>query len=791
MEKRFILFFVLAFAILIGWEMTIRWLYPPPPKPPQKIAQKDDKDGKQAKQKETPKKKTEDEPQKQEDEPEDAGDKPQPAKVATERVTLGSADPDSGYHMLVTFVNRGAAIERIELNDPRYEDLDDRYGYLGNFAPVLSQNACKVQVVGPGTPAAKAGLQAGDLITQINDQAVKRPADLDRFLRTTEPGEKVTLQVTRPDSGKTLTLTATLGDRPLQLVKPETSGSPTAAVGDPTRPKSLDPLSLLFTLDKVDDKNLGSDKLEHVGVDLRDGNWSVGQQTAGSVEFEKEVPKFDLKVVKRYRIFRADKAPEAGYGIKVEIEIHNLRDQERLVAYRLDGPTGLPTEGYWYAIKVAGGGIRDVVVRFHERSQELINCTTIAEGDQPEQWLDQPLDYIGVDAQYFAAILIPEKKNPEDLVLARSQAIRAGPPNTFYERLTNVTVRLVRQPESIPAGGSVKHGYMMFAGPKDPDVLAYYGLEQVLDYGYVDVLVRPLLWVLHSLYGVIGNYGLSIILMTVMVRLLMHPLSRVQTVKMQEMQERSQKMQPEMQRIQEKYKNDPEGLQRAQVELFKKHNPMAGCFSGCSIVLLQLPIFWALFSALRGDIQLRGASLLGDSVRWCSNLAAPDMLFYWGAWMPTFFTAPGGYVSLGPYFNILPVVSALLILFQQRRMMANQPPPTDEKQKEQQEVTRQMMSFMTLFMGFIFFKMPSGLCLYFVTSSFWGMAERKLLPKKEPSQGGDQPPAKAAPPPKENQPGFLDNLLDKLHEKFNSEPPKKPPKGGKKKSKRRRQRGRK
>jgi YidC/Oxa1 family membrane protein insertase len=117
---------------------------------------------------------------------------------------------------------------------------------------------------------------------------------------------------------------------------------------------------------------------------------------------------------------------------------------------------------------------------------------------------------------------------------------------------------------------------------------------------------------------------------------------------------------------------------------------------------------------------LRQAPLISESIRWCSNLAAPDMLWFWEPYLPKMLAAPTGW--LGPYLNILPLVTIGLFLWQQKMFM---PPPTDEQSAMQQK----MMQYMMIFMSFMFFKVPSGLCLYFIASSLWGIAERKLLPK--------------------------------------------------------------
>jgi YidC/Oxa1 family membrane protein insertase len=205
----------------------------------------------------------------------------------------------------------------------------------------------------------------------------------------------------------------------------------------------------------------------------------------------------------------------------------------------------------------------------------------------------------------------------------------------------------------------------------------------------------------------------------------MFPLSRKQTLTSLRMQE----LAPELKKLQEKYKDDRQALGMAQMELYRKHgvNP----FGTCWFLLLQMPIFMGLYFALQESIHFRLAPFWPT---WIKNLAAPDMLFEWGAGIPVISdpTYHSGFLSflyLGPYFNLLPVIAVALMIVQQKWTM---PPPADEQQAMQQK----MMKYMMIFFGLMFYKVASGLCIYFIASSLWGFAERKLLPKRKPAAGG-------------------------------------------------------
>jgi len=336
-------------------------------------------------------------------------------------------------------------------------------------------------------------------------------------------------------------------------------------------------------------------------------------------------------------------------------------------------------------------------------------------------WRDEPMTYIGVDTQFFLAALLPKKERPDDIWFARSMPLRAAPApsDKKLKKLTNVSFRVASNTVKLEPGGAVEHEFTIFAGPKKPDYLADYGLGRCIYYGWFGWVSKPMLAVLHFFYAIVRNYGISIMLLTVLVRSGMFPISRKQALNAQKMQE----IQPEMKRLAEKYKGDMEKRTKAQQELFRKHNynPLSGCLP----MFLQLPIFIGLYRSLAVDVELRQATLLGRAIGWCTNLAGPDMLFRWDGFIPAYFSSPTGW--LGPYFNLLPGITMALMLWQQKMFM---PPPADEQAALQQK----MMRFMMIFMFVIFFKVASGLCLYFIVSSSWGIAERKLLPKTKAAE---------------------------------------------------------
>ncbi len=759
MERRFVIFLVLSFGILSGYYWLMQQLHPPRPRVPQDQAQAaaDQKKPKAGNEKDKPKaekaekaaaEKTASKPAKTATAIQAA---PEP-EVSEQWISLGSADAESPYRMLVTLTNRGAAVARIELNSPYYCDIDYRGGYLGHLMmdPKAETKGCVVQVVGPGTPAAEAGLKPGDVITSIDDKPVADYAALENILsKKLKPKQTVGIIVLR--EGHELVLTAKLRRRPLEVVRPE--------VGDP--------LSMLTTLQQWDDQKLGDieKKAEEIcdqecqelakeevaakkeilhhstvrheldGVALRDVNWKLVESDATHARFRRALPKKGLEVFKTYRLANV---PEASvrdgnypaYHLEFEIEIRNADDKAHKVAYRLDGPNNLPTEGKWYSSKVSrnwgGAGLRDYIVSFGGSTPEMTGAMAIADGTQFPPRPDTPdkmLTFVGVDAQYFSAVLMPLREKPTDIWLSDVQPIRLGKVDPQHKNLANTSCRLTGAVQELQPGGSMVNCYKFFAGPKKPALLENkdYRLGELVYFGWpiFAAVAVPLTWILHGFYSITWNYGLAIILLTVLVRGCMFPLSRKQALGAQKMQE----LQPEIKKIQEKFKNNLEGRQKAQQELFRKHNynPLAGCLP----VFIQMPVFIGLYRSLMVAIELRDAPLLSNSIRWCSNLAAPDMLFDWHAFMPAFIVDGPGLFWLGPYFNLLPILTIILFIWQQKMFM---PPPADEQAAMQQKI----MQYMMIFMGVMFFKVASGLCIYFIASSLWGMAERKFLPKTTP-----------------------------------------------------------
>lgn len=676
-----------------------------------------------------------------------ASDQPGPLQIAaggntTQYVSIGSLDLDKGYRMLVTLTNSGAAVLRAELSSPRYRSQQSWSGYLGELQLQNVPEGVRVQVVGDGTPASRATpepLLPGDVIVGLKDSKAETKLTSAAFkaaLATTEPGQEFTLQVKRGD-GAPQARTVKLTRRPFAVLRPEIENFQMRDVEPPEG--FVDQPSLVMSLPTLNGTELDEENGKKLDSLMRKGNWELTAHDQQSATFTMS-PVPGLAVIKRYTIVavpadQRDDVSYPGYNLQLDVEFKNTGNEARSLSYVLDGPTGMPLEGWWFAHKIsrsrwfAAAGLRDIVVRFNNNTIRQLDCPGIVAGDYGPIDVVEALAYAGVDGQYFSAVLIPVRKSLNENWFERMEPMIIGPSEERHPTFANATCRLTRSPVELAAGASHTDSYQLFAGPKRPHLLARYmaandptySLEDLVYYGLAlfAAVARTMLAILHFFYSIIGNYGIAIIMLTVLVRGAMFPLSYRQTQSMARMQA----LKPEMDRINELYKTDMQKRSQATQELYRKHqiNPLAGCLP----VLLQLPIFMGLYRALMVDVELRQSPLFSESIHWCSDLAAPDKLWNWSNVMPGFIQG-----FLGPYLNILPLVTVGLFLVTQKMSM---PAPTNEQAAMQQK----MMKYMTVFIGFMFYKVASGLCLYFIASSLWGIAERKLLPKAQTADAAE------------------------------------------------------
>jgi len=318
----------------------------------------------------------------------------------------------------------------------------------------------------------------------------------------------------------------------------------------------------------------------------------------------------------------------------------------------------------------------------------------------------RPIKYIGVDVLYFAALLIPQGDQLKDRTVDQADCVVVAE-DKQYPQYSDVTVDLTSPQLTVPANEEIKHEFVLYAGPKLKELVQQVSAGAVMDYGWFDYICRGMVWLLHMFHAVIPSYGIAILLLTVLVRTLLMPLSKHQAKHAAKMKELQPKIAARQKELEAKHGKNTEEYIKASQELVAEQSKMM--LGGCLPVFLQLPIFIALYRAIGSSIELRMEPFL-----WFENLASPDALI----------ALPFKVPFLGwTEFNLLPCISAGLMYVHQKFTM---PAPTNEEQAAQQK----MMSFMMIMMAAMFYRVPSGLCLYFIATNLWSMAERWLLERK-------------------------------------------------------------
>jgi YidC/Oxa1 family membrane protein insertase len=447
-------------------------------------------------------------------------------------------------------------------------------------------------------------------------------------------------------------------------------------------------------------------------------------------------------------------------GLELRFQLDAASDKPVPFYYQLAGPMDLPVEGEWYTrvSRTAVYGWYDRKGGNPDRAEQDARQIGSQGGGRDlrrDEKENKYISFAGVVTQYFASMMVVDNDQEDRTFIAwvRPTLEWENPLNKTHF-LDEITARVNAEVKLKP-GVPVTQKYLLYNGPAKvrllgddkevaPELVKRYEetlqLYQLTDYGkfkfWTDLIIyctnrmHDLLWFLHK-YIMPWSYGVCILMLTVMVRGVMFPLSRRQAIASAKLQAKMQELAPEIKQLEAKYKNEPMELQRAKNELMVKRgiNPMA-MLGSCWIIILQMPIFMGLYFALQESIHFRLAPFL-----WIQNLSAPDMLFEWGEKIP-YISRPvdqgSSWIYLGPFFNILPICWVVLQVIQQKMMM---PPAMDEQTATQQK----MMKWMMVLIGFMFYKVAAGLCLYFIASGLWTIAERKFLPKAKPVPGAKPP----------------------------------------------------
>ncbi len=467
----------------------------------------------------------------------------------------------------------------------------------------------------------------------------------------------------------------------------------------------------------------------------------------------------DWELVRTYRFPKAGNAGETwpatgangpDFTIDFDLQWRNLASGGRLLRYSLIGPAGLVPDD-----DSANFGL----INFLSASQPNSGANSVEvkhtalpglEKEERMTSLDRRggLAWIGAKNRFFTALVAGSR---DALADSDGAALRlfAGDPG-MLPAAEDLKENMAGQPQlqiqsgggllSVPAfgetgltvepglvesGAAYTASYRLYAGPAVDEWMeaADPRFQGVISYtftSYLDFISRWLVWLLNFLNGILGNYGVAIIAVTLIIKLALHPLNRKSFVSMNKMS----KLAPRMKEIQAKFASDRVKMQQEVGKLYKENGvSMAG---GCLPMFLQLPIFFALYGAFSQGFSMRHAAFLSP---WIMDLSKPDVAYDLGWKIPL----------LGwSVVSILPIVYFVAQYFQ----MSLQPTPADPQQAQQQK----MMKYMPLMFVFLFYTMPAGLVLYFTVSSLAGVAESTYMRRVVlPRLGlGAETPAQAA-----------------------------------------------
>ncbi len=298
------------------------------------------------------------------------------------------------------------------------------------------------------------------------------------------------------------------------------------------------------------------------------------------------------------------------------------------------------------------------------------------------------IGWAAYEGTYFMCAVVPDNSTKSSVFLSAQG--------------DKVRTTLSGDPDLIAPGTGKQYSYTLYFGPKKLSVLADTGhnLDRAVNFGWFDKVAKPTLSLLNFIYGFTGNYGIAIILVTILMKVLLWPIAHKGMKSMRNMQ----KIQPKMARLKEKYKDDSARLNQEMMNLYKtyKVNPLGGCLP----MILQIPVFFALYKVLLQAIELRHAPFM----LWITDLSAPDRLW----------------VGLNlPFLGGIPVLTLLMggSMFLQQKMTPTATDPTQAK----------IMMFMPIIFTFMFLNFASGLVLYWFVNNLLSVGQQYMVNRSSKS----------------------------------------------------------
>lgn len=393
-----------------------------------------------------------------------------------------------------------------------------------------------------------------------------------------------------------------------------------------------------------------------------------------NVIYSYEEPSMNISIRKEYAVDASNST------IKLIMLFSNDSGTPIPLDYTLTGPRDLkPAE------KIGGRGFIEVASQINgqiHRKQQIRNN---------EEEMRGIIAWTGIRNRYFGVVM----KGPREI----DRLLIKKEDNALFGIYTAVSNRI------IPKNGMIVDAYMIYAGPIIKNRLSAtgMGIEGIENYGAFGFISGALLSLLGIVQKVFRNWGIAIILVTVIINIVLFPLTKISFKSMQRVQE----LQPHMDKLRQIHKDDPQRMNKEMMELYKKYN--VNPFGGCLPMLLQLPIFIAFYQALIQSIELKNAGFL-----WIKDLAGPDAFIVFKTPLPL----------IGYSLNILPIITLVVMVVQQKLSMSSK--NMSEEMRKQQKM---MSIFFPIFFAFILYNFPSGLVLYWLTNSLLMAFEQYILKK--------------------------------------------------------------
>lgn len=312
--------------------------------------------------------------------------------------------------------------------------------------------------------------------------------------------------------------------------------------------------------------------------------------------------------------------------------------------------------------------------------------------------------WLGITDKYWLAAMIPDKTMKYSSNF--NYAVKAGKDKFQVDFISNSEV--------IEAGGEFELTHRLFAGAKNVDLLDIYEskynidlFDRAIDFGWLYVLTKPIFKVMNFCYGYVGNFGISIMIVTVMIKILMFFPANKSYRSMKKMK----KLQPQMERLRDMYSDDKARLNQEIMSLYKREkvNPVSGCLP----LLIQIPVFFSIYKVLYVTIEMRHAPFFG----WIKDLSAPDPTTIFNLFGLLPFTPPS-FLMIGAW----PILMAITMFLQQRMS----PEPADPVQAK-------VMKLMPLMFLFMFSSFPAGLLIYWSWNNILSIVQQSLINKTDKS----------------------------------------------------------